>query len=125
MAERIQEPIQKVKRHATICESLNRIYEKKNHDYGDSFGKSIRELGIVAAITRIYDKMQRLISLTKVVAKVTDESTIDTLMDLANYCIMTIIELEGIENGRSDTRVSSEFPPLPGEYTECGQAKSN
>lgn len=65
----------------------------KNHDYGDSFKKSIKEFGIIASVVRMSDKMERVKQLVKVKDSMVDESIRDTLMDLANYAIMTIIEL--------------------------------
>lgn len=84
----------KVRHHADICEELNEIYARKNHDYGDSFGKGYAEYGIVMAVIRLEDKLNRLKSLIKAEALVKDESINDTLMDLANYAIMTVIERE-------------------------------
>jgi hypothetical protein len=84
----------KYEKHLKICEELNEIYINKNHDYGDSFGETFRKLGIVSAVTRITDKTNRLQSLCKKEQKVNDESIRDTLMDLANYAIMTIIEFD-------------------------------
>ena len=84
----------KSEKHLKICEKLNEIYINKNHDYGDSFGETFRKLGIVSAVTRITDKTNRLQSLCKKEQKVNDESIRDTLMDLANYAIMTIIEID-------------------------------
>ena len=82
----------KVRHHADICEELNEIYARKNHDYGDSFGKGYAEYGMVMAVIRLEDKLNRLKSLIKAEALVKDESINDTLMDLANYAIMTVIE---------------------------------
>ena len=84
----------KVRHHASICEDLNEIYAQKNHDYGDSFGKGYTEYGMVMAVIRLEDKLNRLKSLIKAEALVKDESINDTLMDLANYAIMTVIERE-------------------------------
>lgn len=84
----------KYEKHIKICEELNKIYVNKNHDYGDSFGETFRKLGIISAVTRITDKTNRLQSLCRKQQKVNDESIRDTLMDLANYAIMTIIELD-------------------------------
>lgn len=89
----------KYEKHLKICEELNEIYVNKNHDYGDSFGETFRKLGIVSAVTRITDKTNRLQSLCKKEQKVNDESIRDTLMDLANYAIMTIIELDEEQEG--------------------------
>lgn len=84
----------KVQHHAQICQKLNEIYAQKNHDYGDSFGKGYAEYGIVMAIIRLEDKLNRLKSLRTADSLVRDESINDTLMDLANYAIMTVIERE-------------------------------
>ena len=86
----------KIKAHKTICDGLNKIYTEKNHDYGDSFGQTFDKLGIISAVTRITDKYNRLVSLctkSEEERKVKDESIEDTLLDMANYCIMTVIEL--------------------------------
>lgn len=81
--------------HKLTCEELTALYERKNHDYGGSFHKSYLEYGLVMALIRLEDKLNRLKSLVKNgEAKVTEESVRDTLMDLANYSIMTIMELD-------------------------------
>lgn len=85
----------KIERHAAICTSLNDLYARKNADYGDSFGKSYREYGLIMVCIRLEDKLNRLKSLAKQAARVKDESIGDTLMDLANYAIMTLVEMEG------------------------------
>ena len=35
----------KILRHAEICKEINRLYEQKNHDYGDSFHQTFVEEG--------------------------------------------------------------------------------
>lgn len=85
----------KAELHKNICEHLNDVYVKKNNDYGDSFGDMYRELGIITAVTRIGDKFNRLKSLARKQERcVKDETIKDTLLDMANYCIMTVIEME-------------------------------
>lgn len=87
-----------VSKHKEICDKLNEIYRKKNTDYGNSFGTMFSELGIITAITRIGDKYNRLKTLAiKESAEVNDESLKDTLLDMANYCIMTVMEIEQLE----------------------------
>ena len=84
----------KVTRHYAICQKLNQVYKAKNHDYGDSFGDTYKKLGIISAVTRLSDKMNRIISLAvSHDAQVKDEKIEDTLLDMANYAIMTLIEL--------------------------------
>ena len=89
--------VDKIQMHEELCKNLIETYRKKNHDYGDSFGETYNKLGIVSAVTRISDKYNRLVSLcmkSEEERKVKDESISDTLLDMANYCIMTVIELE-------------------------------
>ena len=84
-----------VKVHDRICLELNNIYEKKNADYGNSFENSLDKHGLIAGIVRMDDKMSRLISLnSKNEQLVMDESLRDTLMDLANYAIMSVMWLD-------------------------------
>lgn len=87
-------PLTKPEIHKEICAQLNNLYTKKNHDYGDSFGETFCKLGIISAITRISDKHNRLCSLCTKPQLVADETIKDTLMDMANYCIMTLMELQ-------------------------------
>ncbi len=84
----------KTELHKEICREMNALYARKNADYGDSFGKSFAEWGLPMAAIRIGDKYNRLCSLAKRPQQVQDESMRDTLLDLANYAVMTIIELE-------------------------------
>lgn len=84
----------KVVQHYAICQKLNQVYKAKNYDYGDSFGDTYKKLGIISAVTRLSDKMNRLMSLAvSHDAQVKDEKIEDTLLDMANYAIMTLIEL--------------------------------
>lgn len=85
----------KILRHKQICDELNALYAKKNHDYGDSFHLSFVEEGMAMARIRLGDKLNRFKALSRNgEQKVTDESIRDTLIDLANYAIMTILEME-------------------------------
>ena len=89
----------KIERHKAICEELNALYVRKNHDYGDSFHLSYIEEGMAMPRIRLGDKLNRFkkLSLTPEAATVKDESIRDTLIDLANYAIMTIIEIDSKE----------------------------
>lgn len=92
---------EKVKRHEEICKELNALYSKKNHDYGDSFHQTFLEEGMAMARIRLGDKFSRFKTLTKSGdQKISDESIRDTLIDLANYAIMTVMEMEEPENDR-------------------------
>ena len=84
-------------RHKRVCYELNALYDKKNRDYGDSFHESWKDYGITMAAIRLGDKYNRLHNLTSKTGRVqhvADESVRDTLIDLANYAIMTVMELD-------------------------------
>ena len=86
----------KANRHLLLLRELNAIYIKKNHDYGDSFHKTYMEEGFAMSRIRLADKLERFKSLSRSDAAqmVNDESIRDTLMDLANYAIMTVLEMD-------------------------------
>ena len=83
-------------RHKRVCYELNALYDRKNRDYGDSFHESWKDYGITMSAIRLGDKYNRLKNLTsgKAVQNVADETVGDTLLDLANYSILTIMELD-------------------------------
>lgn len=85
-----------VRRFRELTSHMANTYERKNADYGNSFTESINEFGAVAGVVRIGDKFNRLKNLVRnpEAAQVNDESITDTLLDMANYCIMLKIELE-------------------------------
>lgn len=85
----------KIKRHEELCNKIHEVYKQKNAAYGDSFGRSFDEWGIASAAVRISDKFNRFINLAKhPEVDHGDESIKDTCLDLANYMLMTVMELE-------------------------------
>ena len=94
---------EKVVKHKAICDELNQLYTRKNHDYGDSFHQTFVEEGMAMPRIRLGDKFSRFKTLSRISPtdsaqqQVTDESIRDTLLDLANYAIMTVLELDEAE----------------------------
>jgi len=83
----------KTMRHMEICKELNSLYKSKNNDYGDSFAKVRNDLGKVTIMVRVCDKVERLKTLILgTEQKVKDESIEDSFRDLANYCLMELVE---------------------------------
>ena len=80
-----------------ITNKMCNTFEVKNHDYGDSFHKLFEECGMTYAYGHMAEKLERVKSLMKDDAKVKGESMKDSLYDLANYAILTIMELEKTE----------------------------
>lgn len=73
------------------------VFVRKNHDYGNSFEKSLDTFGLVAGIVRMNDKFERLVSLNDPSkdAQIASESLVDTLEDLSNYSAMAACWLKG------------------------------
>lgn len=85
-----------VERFRAIVDEMAETYERKNADYGNSFDESLDEHGLIASIVRIGDKYKRIKTLSKgAEQKVKDESIRDTFLDMANYCIMSAMWMDG------------------------------
>lgn len=85
-----------------ITNEMLDLYEIKNKNYGDSFSKQFQEYGLTSVCIRLEDKLNRLKSLNKQISEakngivdidVDDESIKDTLIDLANYSVLAIMEI--------------------------------
>ena len=133
--KRERSTMNQVQKHKELCDQLNKTYEEKNRNYGDSFGISVKKYGYISALTRMSDKWNRLETLILNKSDGTkDESLSDTLIDLANYCLMTVMELEEEKNKHeimlnevaSETRVTiGTSKDLEEIFKESATLKSN
>jgi hypothetical protein len=90
-----------------IAKKMCEVYKSKNKDYGDSFGETFKEVGIISAYVRISDKFNRLKGAVVKGHKFNYEGLMDTLLDLASYCIMTVIALR--HSGEEKSGKTSDF----------------
>lgn len=91
-----------VEKHKEICNYLNDLYAKKNHDYGDSVHDTYVKYGLTSFLVRMEDKLNRARTLSTKDALVNDEKITDTLLDLANYAILAVIELSKEKGENTD-----------------------
>lgn len=77
-----------------IVNGMYGTFKAKNHDYGNSFSELFAECGMTYAYGHMAEKLKRVKSLMSDEAKVNGESMRDSLLDLANYAILTIMELD-------------------------------
>ena len=96
------------------------VFCKKNHDYGNSFEKSLDTFGLVAGIVRMNDKFERLVSLNDPSkdAQIASESLVDTLEDLSNYAAMAACWLkrkkeQGLLNVNSGMMSADKIKVVP------------
>lgn len=96
-------PLTDADRFRSITDKMLTIFRKKNHDYGNSFEQSLFEEGLAAARIRMGDKWNRFKQLSKgEESLVKDESLRDTLIDMANYAIMTVMWMDKQQECSSD-----------------------
>ena len=81
-------------RFKEITDKMFETFKAKNHDYGSSFSNLFNECGMTYAYGHIAEKLERVKSLMKDEAKVNGEGMKDSLLDLANYAILTVMEIE-------------------------------
>jgi hypothetical protein len=75
-----------------IVYEMASLYEKKNQDYGNAFGELFNEYGLNYSIMHLHEKLNRIKSVHKN-NNANNESIKDSLIDLANYAVMSIVEL--------------------------------
>lgn len=81
-----------VQHHAIICEDIQELYKEKNKAYGDSFHKARKDVPNYT-LGKLYDKFNRYMNLTLHPENAAFETVEDTLLDMANYCIMELAEM--------------------------------
>lgn len=92
-----------VSQFRSITQSLVALYKEKNEDYGNSFERRVLKYGLSAALTHISEKFDRIESLImKGGENPNFESLNDSLVDLANFSIMTIMALREREISEVD-----------------------
>lgn len=95
LSEQDKEAAMSLLHHFSLANELHKTWQQKNKAYGDSFSKSVEKYGLSSALTRMSDKWNRIENLImKSDTNVGDEPLRDSLMDLANYCLMTVMCIE-------------------------------
>ena len=81
---------------STISDDLSSLYARKNHDYGNVWNDELDLFGILPFRIRIWEKLNRAITLLSAPdgQQVNDESVMDTITDICNYCVMTAMWLD-------------------------------
>lgn len=86
-----------IEKFREITNEMADLYERKNSDYGDSVHDTYVKYGPVSFLVRMEDKINRVKTLTDDKywqAQVKDEKVRDSLIDLANYAILMVMEME-------------------------------
>lgn len=89
-------------RIVTVSNEVRDTLIRKNRDYGDSFAKQFAKYGVLSGLIRMDDKMRRLENLVGGAEPNVDESIEDTLMDLAGYAQLTLVELRKVREKEAE-----------------------
>lgn len=71
-------------------------FARKRNDYGTTTTETFEKFGPISMLVRMHDKLGRLDNLLGNLSKdrlVAAESIEDTLLDLANYALITMLEI--------------------------------
>lgn len=98
-------------------DTLNEMAETfylKNERYGDSFTQTMDDYGMVTAMIRITDKFNRMKTLYQNRdLDADDEPIMDTMLDMANYLVMTIAYIKSREEeDKPDTETFEFLDPI-------------
>jgi hypothetical protein len=101
--------IDKAKMFREIVNEMADLYEKKNANYGDSFGQLFDALGPISGLVPLHNKLDRATSLIKG-NKNNFESLEDTFKDMACYAIMNLMEMKLRNQKVTATGTLTTFP---------------
>lgn len=78
-----------------ILNNLEETYKAKNNDYGNSFADTYEKFGCVSFLVRITDEYNKLLTLCDSnIPEQRVKKIDDTILDLANYCLLWLVERE-------------------------------
>ena len=85
---------QEIDMFANYTKCLTEMFARKRADYGQTTTETFDRFGPVSMLVRMHDKLGRLDNLLGTGRIPNNESVEDTLFDLANYCLITLLELQ-------------------------------
>ena len=99
---------EKVIRFREIVNDMADLYEKKNKNYGNSFGELFEKLGPISGLVPLHNKLDRATNLVN--GGVNNfESLEDTFKDLACYAVMNLIEMEATAKKEEEKPLVEKF----------------
>lgn len=82
-----------------ITGQMVKTYAQKNKDYGNTFSNLYESYGMTYPIIHLREKLNRIEALSQSTQPSTGNEPIeDSLLDLANYAVMTLLALKGEKN---------------------------
>jgi hypothetical protein len=98
----------------TLTARMSDTFARKRQNYGQTTTETFRKFGPISMLTRMHDKMGRLDNLLgRGETDLCSESIEDTLLDLANYALITILE---ITKHMSELKANDVHPSRENSY---------
>lgn len=83
----------RIKLHQEMLDYLHNLFIEKDGTYGNSTHDTYAKYGMVSYMIRLEDKLNRARNLVLNERPENDERLEDSLLDLANYAIIAVMEL--------------------------------
>ena len=96
------EQADKLRIHKELTDKIHHLYKTKNMAYGDSMHPLFEEYGLTAFLVLFEIKINRIKSLQYKSSHY--ESLEDSLMDLANYSLIALTEIQQLNNKRNNEK---------------------
>lgn len=95
---------------AAILEEMKQLHAAKNEDYGNVFSDIYKKRGAIYPLNHLEEKLNRaeVLATNRKEPKISQERLRDTLIDLASYSVMWIVELDRVENLRKSAAPGAE-----------------
>lgn len=103
---------EEIQQFTAMTEQMAELFARKRADYGQTTEETWKKFGPVSMLTRMYDKLGRLSNVMVTGEDHVGEIPEETLIDLANYALITILELRK----ERAQRFSREAVECPKEY---------
>ncbi|MCM1221888.1 MAG: DUF1599 domain-containing protein [Lachnospiraceae bacterium] len=86
-----------ISRFRSIIKNMLDTFKRKNADYGNAYSENVADFGLIAGYLPIQNKCNRIKTLIKGNKPLVNESLRDSLLDLANYAVMMLVELDKMD----------------------------
>lgn len=91
----------RVQDYENVQKQMLDIFKERDLAYGNSTGDTFEKFGVVSYLVRMTDKLNRATNLCKNPEIPTNrESIVDNLLDLANYSILAVMDIQKEESDR-------------------------
>ena len=86
---------------------LEELFNKKQEAFEDTFSSLFKKYGLIGTTIKISDKFSKLQKLLLI--NNSNETIKKYLLDIANYCMLTLVELDKLEKNSNIIKDTNEY----------------